>query len=123
MLMGLFTALLGNYLKKIKKQFEIYIPDRKTEGYGPSVESFDKLIKLRVNLIITVDCGTMSFEAIEHAQKKNIDVIVIDHHQSELNLPNAYSIINPNRFDDNSNLNYLCAAGVCFMFFVSKYKA
>ena len=113
------TALLGNYLKKIKKQFEIYIPDRKTEGYGPSVESFDKLIKLRVNLIITVDCGTMSFEAIEHAQKKNIDVIVIDHHQSELNLPNAYSIINPNRFDDNSNLNYLCAAGVCFMFLVS----
>ena len=60
----------------------------------------------------------MSFEAIEHAQK-NIDVIVIDHHQSELNLPNAYSIINPNRFDDNSNLNYLCAAGVCFMFLVS----
>ena len=113
------TALLGNYLKKIKKQFEIYIPDRKTEGYGPSVESFDKLIKLRVNLIITVDCGTMSFEAIEYAQKKNVDVIVIDHHQSELNLPNAYSIINPNRFDDHSNLNYLCAAGVCFMFLVS----
>ena len=64
------TALLGNYLKKINKQFEIYIPDRKTEGYGPSIESFDKLIDLKVNLIITVDCGTMSFEAIEYAQKK-----------------------------------------------------
>ena len=113
------TALLGNYLKKINKQFEIYIPDRKTEGYGPSIESFDKLIDLKVNLIITVDCGTMSFEAIEYAQKKKIDVIVIDHHQSELKLPNAHSIVNPNRFDDNSNLNYLCAAGVCFMFLVS----
>ena len=53
--------------------------------------------------------------------KINIDVIVLDHHQSEMQLPKAYSIINPNRIDDNSNLNYLCAAGVCFMTLISKY--
>ena len=61
----------------------------------------------------------MSFEAINFANKKNIDVIVLDHHQSEINLPNAYSIINPNRLDDESQLNYLCAAGVCFMTLIS----
>ena len=112
------TALLGNYFKKINQPFHIYIPDRKLEGYGPSIESFKNLIDLKVKIIITVDCGTMSFEAINFANKKKIDVIVLDHHQSEIKLPNAYSIINPNRFDDKSNLNYLCAAGVCFMLLI-----
>ena len=113
------TALLGNYFKKINQPFEIYIPDRKLEGYGPSIKSFQKLINKKVSLIITVDCGTLSFEAINFANKKKIDVIVLDHHQSETNLPKAYSIINPNRIDDKSNLNYLCAAGVCFMTLIS----
>ena len=113
------TALMGNYLKAIKQDFDIYIPDRKSEGYGPSIKGFNKLINNKVDLIITVDCGTMSFDAINHAKKANIDVIVLDHHQSEINLPNAHAIINPNRIDDNSKLNYLCAAGICFMTLVA----
>ena len=70
-------------------------------------------------LIFTVDCGTLSFEAIEYAHQNKMDVIILDHHQSEINLPKAFSVINPNRFDDNSKLNYLCAAGVTFMFLVA----
>ena len=113
------TALLGNFFSKLKMEYEIYIPDRKNEGYGPSVKSFEELIDNGTKLIFTVDCGTLSFEAIDYAKKRNIDVIVLDHHQSEVKLPNAYSIVNPNRFDDESNLQYLCAAGVSFMFLVS----
>ena len=113
------TAIIGNYFKIIKQDFEVYIPDRQSEGYGPTIKSFQKLIEKKVDLIITVDCGTMSFDAINFANKNNVDVIVLDHHQSELNLPQAHSIINPNRFDDESNLNYLCAAGVCFMTLIS----
>ncbi len=113
------TAILGNYFKEIGKKVEIYIPDRKTEGYGPSKKGFEKLILNGSNLIFTVDCGTLSFETIDHFQKKNTDILVLDHHQSELKLPNAFSVVNPNRFDDNSKLNYLCAAGVCFMFLVA----
>ena len=113
------TAIIGNYLKIIKQNFDIYIPDRRSEGYGPSIKSFQNLIDKKVNLIITVDCGTMSFDAIDFANKNNVDVIVLDHHQSEINLPKAHSIINPNRFDDESKLNYLCAAGVCFMTLIS----
>tara|TARA_B100000963_G_scaffold292035_1_gene262249 strand:+ start:21864 stop:23648 length:1785 start_codon:yes stop_codon:yes gene_type:complete len=116
------TALLGNFFSAINHPFEIYIPDRKKEGYGPSIEAFKELINKGVKLIFTVDCGTLSFEAIDYASKKNIDVIVLDHHQSEVNLPKAHSIINPNRLDDNSQLNYLCAAGVTFMFLVSLNK-
>ena len=106
------TALLGNYFDKLNLNYEIYIPDRKTEGYGPTIKSFNELIKKKVKLIFTVDCGTLSYDAIEYAKKNNVDVIVLDHHQSEVSLPKAYSIVNPNRLDDNSNLKYLCAAGV-----------
>ena len=116
------TALLGNYFNQINQKISIYIPDRKSEGYGPSNLGFNKLITDGSKIIFTVDCGTLSFETIEYSQKKKIDVIVLDHHQSDLKLPNAFSIVNPNRFDDKSNLNYLCAAGVCFMFLIALNK-
>ena len=113
------TALLGKYFMEINTDFEIYIPDRKTEGYGPSIKGFEDLISKKVNLIFTVDCGTSSFDAILYANNKKVDVLVLDHHQSDTLLPKAHSIVNPNRIDDNSNLNYLCAAGVSFMFLIS----
>ena len=113
------TALLGKFFEELGIDYEIYIPDRKTEGYGPSIKGFKFLIEKNVKIIFTVDCGTLSFDAINYAKEKKIDVIVLDHHQSDINLPNAYSIVNPNRLDDDSNLQYLCAAGVAFMFLVS----
>ena len=116
------TAILGNYFNEINQEVEIYIPDRKTEGYGPSKKGFEKLISSGSKLIFTVDCGTLSFDTIEFSQNKNTDVLVLDHHQSELKLPKAFSVVNPNRYDDKSNLNYLCAAGVCFMFLVALNK-
>ena len=116
------TAILGNYFNQIDRKTEIYIPDRKSEGYGPNQQGFEKLISNGSKLIFTVDCGTLSFDTINFSQSKNTDVLVLDHHQSDLKLPNAFSIVNPNRFDDKSNLNYLCAAGVCFMFLVALNK-
>ncbi|MDA7715181.1 single-stranded-DNA-specific exonuclease RecJ [Pelagibacteraceae bacterium] len=113
------TALLGNYFSKLNLEYEFYIPDRKKEGYGPTIKSFEELINKKVKVIFTVDCGTLSFDAINYAKDNNVDVIVLDHHQSDVKLPSAFSIVNPNRLDDNSNLQYLCAAGVSFMFLVS----
>ena len=117
------TALLSKYFLSIKQNIKTYIPDRKREGYGPSIKGFNKLINLGAKIIFTVDCGTLSFEPVNSAQSKNIDVIVLDHHQSEVKLPRAHAIVNPNRFDDTSKLNYLCAAGVCFMFLISLLTA
>ena len=116
------TALLVRYFSLLDQNIKTYIPDRKKEGYGPSVEGFNNLIKLGTKIIFTVDCGTLSFEPVKIAQSQNIDVIVLDHHQSDLKLPNACAIVNPNRYDDTSKLNYLCAAGVCFMFLVALNK-
>jgi single-stranded-DNA-specific exonuclease len=116
------TAILGQYFKLLNINFEIYIPDRKSEGFGPNKKAFLEFINLGVNLIFTVDCGTLSFEPISYAKKEKIDVIILDHHQSDIKLPDAHSIINPNRMDDRSELNYLCAAGVCFLFLIALNK-
>ena len=116
------TALLAKYFLSIKQKIKTYIPERKSEGYGPTTESFKNLINNGVKLIFTVDCGTLSHEPIKIANKSKVDVIVLDHHQSDILLPKACAIINPNRHDDTSNLNYLCAAGVCFVFLVALNK-
>ena len=116
------TALLYKYFLLLKQKIITYIPDRKKEGYGPSNESINKLINLGAKVIFTVDCGTLSYEPIQTAQKQNIDVIILDHHQSDIKLPKACALINPNRIDDTSKLNYLCAVGVCFIFLVALNK-
>ena len=63
------TALLRKLFSELNLDYEIYIPDRKKEGYGPSIKSFEELIKKGVKIIFTVDCGTLSFEAINYAKK------------------------------------------------------
>ena len=116
------TAILGKYFEFLNIPFEIYIPDRKNEGFGPNEKAFLEFINLKVDLIFTVDCGTLSYGPIDYEKKNNLDVIILDHHQSEIKLPAAHAIVNPNRLDDRSELNYLCAAGVCFMFLVALNK-
>ena len=112
------AAILTRYFQSINQKVTTYIPDRQTEGYGPNNIGFKNLINQKVQIIFTVDCGTLSFEPIDFAKKLNVDVIVLDHHQSDTKLPKACAIVNPNRYDDSSGLNYLCAAGVCFVFLV-----
>jgi len=113
------AAILAKYFKQINHPFELLIPDRIKDGYGPTKEGFDFLINKGSKLIISADCGTSSFEAILYSKNKNIQTIVLDHHQGDIKLPEATAIVNPNRIDDESKLSYLCAAGVCFMFLVS----
>lgn len=116
------TAILSRYFLSIKQKIHTYIPDRQKEGYGPNIEGFEHLIKLGSKIIFTVDCGTLSFDPIKFAQSQNIDVIVLDHHQSDIKLPNACAVVNPNRYDDTSSLDYLCASGVCFIFLIALNK-
>ena len=90
------TALLARYFLSINKKVKTYIPDRQKDGYGPNNTAFKNLIDNGSKVIFTVDCGTLSFEPISLAQKLNVDVIVLDHHQSDIKLPDACAIVNPN---------------------------
>src|SRR5205807_364586 len=83
------------------------IPDRLFEGYGPNAEAIRGLAAQGATLLVTVDCGTMSYEPLEEARKLGLDVIVIDHHQADERLPAALAVVNPNRLDDLSKLGHL----------------
>ena len=116
------SGIMSKYLDQLSIDHIVFIPDRQTDGYGPSVQTFENIIKKDVNLIIALDCGTTSFEAIEFAKSKDIDVVVIDHHKSQEILPSANAVINPNRIDESGEHFYLCAAGVLFVFLVGLNK-
>jgi len=108
------AALMHRFLAAHGLEPRIYIPDRMVEGYGPNRDAIEGLARDGARLIITVDCGTTSIEPLAEAKKLGLDVIVIDHHQADENLPDAL-VVNPNRLDDLSGLNHLAACGLVFM--------
>lgn len=113
------AALLSRYLAHCHVPSEIYIPDRIFEGYGPNPAAIRGLIENGAKLIVTVDCGSTSHEALEEARVQGVPVVVLDHHQLGEHLPAAAAVVNPNRQDDLSGLGHLCAAGVVFMALVA----
>ena len=113
------SALMHRFLAAHDLGCRVYIPDRLFEGYGPNPTAIESLVKDGAQRIVTVDCGTTSFEPLAHARKLGCDVVVIDHHQADERLPDAQAVVNPNRQDDLSNLGQLCAAGVTFMVLVA----
>src|SRR5262249_59289680 len=84
-------------------------------GYGPNPEAVRARAARGASLLVTVDCGTTSYEPLAEARKLGLDVIVIDHHQADERLPAAFAVINPNRLDDLSTLGHLAAVGLVFM--------
>ena len=113
------SALLARYFKAIGAAHQIYIPDRITEGYGPNITALEKLKADGAKVVITVDCGTTSFEPLAFAKENDLDVIVVDHHVAEVGLPEAVAIINPNRLDEESEHGQLAAVGVSFLLAVA----
>jgi single-stranded-DNA-specific exonuclease len=109
------AALLGRYLRHCGLRPLIHIPDRLFEGYGPNAEAIRGLAAQGATLLVTVDCGTTSHEPLAEARKLGLDVIVIDHHQADEQLPPALAVVNPNRLDDLSKLGQLAAVGLVFM--------
>lgn len=113
------SALIKNIFRELGVNVEIYVPDRIAEGYGPTKEAMLKIRNNGTKLLITVDCGSVAFEALEHAANSGLEVIVIDHHISMDDLPKAVAIINPNRLDEQSEHKNLAAVGVAFLFCVA----
>lgn len=111
---GASAALLIIYLRALGLTATLYIPDRIDEGYGPNEAAMAHL-GAGHDLIVCVDCGTLSHGPIAAA---GCDVIVLDHHLSSDTLPAALAVVNPNRMDESGGLAHLCAAGVVFLLLV-----
>lgn len=109
------SSICKQFFTFFKLEPYIYIPDRELEGYGPNRNAIQSLIDAGCSLIILVDCGAASEELLLSFKEQKVDFIVLDHHQMGSAPKDALIMVNPNRPDDFSNLNYLCAAGVVFM--------
>lgn len=114
------TALLKMFLEQIGVAVYTFIPERE-EGYGPNALKMQEFYDKGCRLIATLDCGMTAFEPIEAGVNIGLDIIVLDHHDPEKSLPNAYAVVNPKRLDEpiNHPCRYMAAVGVVFLFTVA----
>jgi single-stranded-DNA-specific exonuclease len=119
---GTSSAILARYFRAWGREIGLYVPDRLTEGYGPSPEAFRHLKEQGADLVITVDCGAAATAALEEAVKIDLPVIVIDHHLMGKEPPACAALVNPNRADDTSGQGHLAAAGVVYVFVAALNK-
>lgn len=111
------TTVMYETLSDLGADVDYYIPNRFTEGYGPNVEAFQKIIQKGTSLIVTVDNGVAGNQAIAAANELHCDVVVTDHHSLPEKLPDAYAIIHPRVKNENGDaypFGDLCGAGVAF---------
>lgn len=91
------TLLIDAFESFSFKHVDAFIPNRFVEGYGMTVEAVEKIATTGANLIVTVDCGSLSHEPIARAKELGVDVIVTDHHNVATEQPPAVAVINPKR--------------------------
>src|SRR6185437_3569630 len=109
------SALLQRFFRAVGAKTTLYIPDRQREGYGPNAAALAKLKERGAGVVVTVDCGISSQEALGSAAESGLDVIVVDHHLGDPALPRALAVIDPNRVDEASPHGMLAAVGVTFL--------
>lgn len=109
---GASAALLLDWVRALGRDATLYVPDRIDEGYGPNAPAMQTLADQH-DLILCVDCGTLSHDAI--AAARGADVVILDHHLGGETLPPALAVVNPNRQDEDGTLAHLCAAAVVFL--------
>ena len=108
------TAILTDFFNHVDAELTWYIPHRTKEGYGLKAEHIAIAAEQYVDLIITVDCGSDSFEAIEAARLEDMDIIVTDHHEVPDPPPPAFALVNPKQKACTSGLDHLAGVGVAF---------
>ncbi|HBK04383.1 MAG TPA: single-stranded-DNA-specific exonuclease RecJ [Acetobacteraceae bacterium] len=116
------AALIVGLLRALGCPVHHHVPDRIKEGYGPNAPALAALVARGASLIVCVDCGTAAAAALG-AIAGRADAIVLDHHKAEGPPPSILATVNPNRLDDRSGLNNLCAAGVAFLTAIATVRA
>ena len=107
-------SALSMFLNELGCETKVYIPDRKKEGYGLSINGIDVAIAWNADILITCDCGINAIEQAEYAKKKNIELIITDHHSPDDQLPKIDLILNPNQKDCKYPFKGLCGGAVAF---------
>lgn len=109
------SALLHWVLTKNGANVSVFLPDRFDDGYGFTPDSLEKALRNGdYKLVVTVDCGITSSETVNAAKKKNIDVIITDHHEPKEKIPDAFALVNPKLHQDLKDFHIFAGVGVAF---------
>ncbi|MBQ2695284.1 single-stranded-DNA-specific exonuclease RecJ [Candidatus Saccharibacteria bacterium] len=107
-----------------QQNIQIMLPDRFIDGYGMSPRLIERAKEQKINLVITVDCGSRNHSIIDELNKLNIDTIITDHHECDPTTPSAVATINPHRQDTPApQLHSLAGVGVAFKLAQALVKA
>lgn len=108
------TAILYDFLKKAGADVHYKLPNREDDGYGLRDYFIKRFKEEKVQLIVTVDCGTSNLNEVKLANELDIDVIVTDHHTIPKKLPDAYAIVNPHRVDCKYPNKDICGSSISY---------
>jgi len=114
------TATIKMFLEDLGITVYTFIPERE-DGYGPNALKMKEFYDKGCRVVATLDCGMTAFEPISAGTQLGLDIIVLDHHDPEKQLPNAYAVVNPKRLDEDPKhpCHYMAAVGVVFLFTVA----
>ncbi|MFR0611748.1 single-stranded-DNA-specific exonuclease RecJ [Limosilactobacillus balticus] len=108
------TSLMYETLLSIGANVNYYVPNRFTDGYGPNMDAYQRLIDKGTQLFITVDNGVSGKNVIDKVMQAGIDVVITDHHELPADLPNAVAIVHPRYPGSNYPFPDLSGVGVAF---------
>jgi len=108
------TALMYDFLKGLGADVMYYIPDRMDEGYGINIMAVNKLSKMGVKLMVTVDCGITAVGEVEFAKLQGMEIVITDHHTCKEKLPRAVAAVDLKREENEYPFNALAGVGVAF---------
>lgn len=114
------AALLARFYQMIGlSDVPVRIPDRIMEGYGPNANGMREVKASGIDTVYILDAGIVAFDALNAAKEADLNVVVLDHHMADDNLPPAVAVVNANRKDEAPGFGHLCAAGIVFIFCVA----
>jgi single-stranded-DNA-specific exonuclease len=108
------TSIYLSFFRGLGAEVRAYVPHRLREGYGLNENAVRTLAKEGVSLLVTSDCGTTSHSEIRLANQLGIDVVVTDHHQSDMEMPPALAVMNPHRPEARYPFHGLCSGGLAY---------
>ncbi|MCR9070368.1 MAG: single-stranded-DNA-specific exonuclease RecJ [Alphaproteobacteria bacterium] len=117
------AASMARYFHAVGAPTLLHIPDRIDEGYGPNLPALRGLVDRGAGVVVCLDCGILAVETLGQARAAGIDVVVVDHHNAEPELPAAVAVVNPNRLDEEPGFGHLAACGVTFVTLVAVNRA
>ena len=108
------SALLYLFFREIGIESEVYLPHREQDGYGLNRKGLDRLASQGCSLVITVDCGITAVDEVSYASANGIDIIITDHHEPGVTLPDAVAVLDPKRTECGFPFKELAGVGVAF---------